>query len=119
MPFDLHIDWSLDAERLIGHLVPGPQHNGPEGHLHGGIAALCLDECMASLGHALDSIHTVTGTLELRYRRPIPLDGRALRVEAWRETPGRRATRVRGRLLDGDGNVAVEAKGLFVRVASA
>ena len=117
MPFDLDIAWSLDGERLIGRLTPGPQHKGPEGHLHGGIAALCLDECMAALGHALDKIHTITGKLELRYRRPVPLDGRELRVESWRDGDARRATRVRGHLLDGDGLLAVEAKGLFVRVS--
>ena len=83
--------------------------------LHGGVAALCLDECMAALGHALDRIHTVTGTLNLRYRKPIPLDGRVVRVEAWREGEGRRATRVQGRIVTADGDVAVEATGLFIR----
>lgn len=116
MPFDIDMDWSLDGERLVARFTPASHHNGPEGYLHGGIAALCLDECMAALGHTLDGLHTVTGTLKLRYRRAVPLDGRVLRVESWRESPGRRATRVSGHLLDADGLPAVEATGLFVRI---
>ena len=83
--------------------------------MHGGIAALCLDECMAALGHALDRIHTVTGTLNIKYRKPILLDGRAIRIESWREGDGRRATKVNGRIVTADGVVAVEATGLFIR----
>jgi len=62
-------------------------------------------------------VHCVTATLELRYRRPVPVDGRPLRAEAWRDhTRSRRRQRVRGRLLLPDGSVAVEASGIFVQV---
>jgi acyl-coenzyme A thioesterase PaaI-like protein len=115
MPFDIDMEWSLEPPGLVARFVPGPQHHGPADTLHGGIAALCLDECMAALGHALDRIHTVTGSLNLRYRKPVPLDGRPIRVESWRETDGRRVTKVFGRILTADGDVAVEANGLFVR----
>ena len=115
MPFDIDMDWSLEPPGLVARFTPGPQHKGPPGMLHGGVAALCLDECMAALGHALDRIHTVTATLNLRYRKPVPLDGRVVRVEAWREGDGRRATKVFGRIVTADGDVAVEANGLFFR----
>ena len=117
MPFDIDMDWSLEPPGLVARFTPGPQHNGPPGMLHGGVAALCLDECMAALGHALDRIHTVTATLNLRYRKPVPLDGRVVRVEAWREGDGRRATKVFGRIVTADGDVAVEANGLFFRLS--
>lgn len=126
MPFDIDMEWSLEEPGLVARFVPGPQHKGPPGMLHGGVAALCLDECMAALGHALDRIHTVTGTLNLRYRKPIPLDGRVVRVESWRDSPpggggttqGRRATKVHGRIVTADDVVAVEATGLFIRSGS-
>lgn len=117
MPFDIDMEWSLEPPGLVAVFTPGPQHHGPADTLHGGIAALCLDECMAALGHAVDRIHTITGTLNLRYRKPVPLDGRPVRVEAWRDGAGRRATKVFGRIVTADGDVAVEASGLFVRVA--
>ena len=118
MPFDIDMEWFLEPPGLIAVFTPGPQHKGPPGMLHGGVAALCLDECMAALGHALDRIHTVTGTLNLKYRKPIPLDGRAVRVESWRDSDGRRATKVHGRIVTADGVVAVEATGLFIRSGS-
>lgn len=116
MPFDIDMDWSLEPPGLVARFTPGPHHHGPVNTLHGGIAALLLDECMAALGHALDRVHTITGTLNVRFRKPIPLDGRVVRVEAWRDSPPRRATKVFGRIVTADEEVAVEAQGLFVRV---
>jgi hypothetical protein len=72
---------------------------------------------MAALGYVLDNVRTVTATLSLRYRLPVPIDGRPVRIEAWRDgsRAGRRVQRVHGRLLLADGVVAVEAEGLFAR----
>ena len=113
----LGLEFSTEPPGVVGVFEPKYLHEGPRGHLHGGIAALCLDETMARLGHALDGIYTVTAKLELRYRKPIPLDSGTIRVEAWREQPeGRRIQHVRGRLLIDRRVVAVEARGLFVQV---
>lgn len=115
MPFDIDMEWSLEPPGLVAMFTPGPQHYGPADLLHGGIAALVLDECMAAYGNAVDRVHTITGTLNLKYRKPVALDGRPLRVEAWREGELRRVNKMFGRLLTADGEVAVEASGLFVR----
>ena len=102
---------------MVSMFRPDAVHRGRAGFLHGGLAALVLDETMAALSIVLDREHTVTATMELKYRRPVPLDGRPLRIEAWRERPeARRVNRVHGQLLLDDGTVAVEAIGLFVRV---
>ena len=103
---------------VVASFVPGQSHRGAPGVLHGGVAATCLDEAMASVGWFLDGVHCVTATLELRYRRPVPIDGRPLTVEAWRERPdARRRQRIHGRIRLPDGAVAVEASGIFVQVA--
>ncbi len=100
---------------LVGEVVPRPEWAGTPGLLHGGMAAALLDDCMGGLSHALDRIATITATLDLRFRRPVPLDGGVLRVEAWREQPGlRKRTRVHGRLLLDDGSAAVEATALMI-----
>src|SRR5206468_12344642 len=81
-----------------------------------GMAASCLDETMAALGYMLDRVHCITATLNLRYRRPVPIDVGAVRLEAWRDRPeSRRRQRVHGRLLLPGGEVAVEATGIFVQ----
>jgi acyl-coenzyme A thioesterase PaaI-like protein len=99
----------------MGEIVPDRGWRGPPGILHGGMAAALLDECMGALSHGLDRIATVTVTLDVRFRLPVPLDGQAVRVEAWREQPElRRRNRVHGRLLLADGTAAVEATALML-----
>ena len=114
---NLGLEWSKEPPGLVSTFTPTTSHRGRPGYLHGGLAATVLDETMAALGWATDGIHTVTATLELRYRLPVPLDGHPLRIEAWRDGPQpRRVQKVHGRILLSDGTAAVEAVGLFVRV---
>ncbi|HVV38462.1 MAG TPA: PaaI family thioesterase [Acidimicrobiales bacterium] len=116
MPFDIDMEWSLEPPGLVARFTPGPAHQGPHKNLHGGVAAYVLDETMAGLGQTLYKVHLVTGTLTLKYRKPVPIDGREVRVEAWREGDARRAMKVFGRIVTADDVVAVEASGLFIRV---
>lgn len=115
-PLGLGLRFTKEPPGLVATFDPKPGHRGPPGFLHGGIAATVLDETMASLGWALDDVACVTATLELKYRKAVPLDGRPVRIEAWRErVEARRTQRVQGRLLLADGSVAVEASGIFVQ----
>ena len=116
-PAGLGLRFSAEPPGVVAVFRPRPEHRGAPGLLHGGLAATCLDETMAAVGYVLDGVHLVTATLELKYRRPVPIDGRPLRAEAWRDNPApRRRQRLRGRLLLADGTVAVEATGIFVQV---
>jgi acyl-coenzyme A thioesterase PaaI-like protein len=116
-PIGLGLEFTAEAPGVTAAFRPRPEHCGAPGILHGGVAATCLDETMAALGFVIDGVHCVTATLELRYRRPVPVDGRPLRTEAWRDrTDNRRRQRVNGHLLLADGTVAVEASGIFVQV---
>ena len=115
-PINLGLTFAREGERCIATFRPRPDHRGVPGFLHGGVAATVLDETMASLGWMLDGVHCVTATLELKYRKPVSLDG-ALRIEAWREDPApKRRHRVLGRILTPAGIVAVEASGIFISV---
>ena len=110
----------VDGEsRVLGQWVPGKEFQGPANHLHGGVSSTLLDEAMARLAHVLDGQHSITATLNVRFRRPVPLDGRPLTVEAWRENDpplSSRRHRLFGRITLEDGTTAVEAEGLFVRL---
>jgi acyl-coenzyme A thioesterase PaaI-like protein len=118
-PISLGLEFKVEEPGLVAIFRPRREHRGPPGHLHGGLAATCLDETMAALGYALDGVHCVTGTLDLRFRKPVPLDAGDIRIEAWRDrAEARRRQRVYGRMLLPDGTVAVEASGIFLQVPS-
>ena len=116
-PLGLGLLFKKEPPGLVACFQPKAAHRGPPGFLHGGMAAAALDETMASLSWALDGVACVTATLDLRYRKPVPLAGSALRLEAWRaDGAAKRTQRVHGRLLLAEGTVAVEARGIFVQV---
>jgi acyl-coenzyme A thioesterase PaaI-like protein len=109
------LSFAVDGDRVVATFTPRLEHRGAPGFLHGGFAAMALDETLAAVGWLLDGQHVVTATLELRYRRPVPLSAGPLRVEAWRVgRESARRWRVEGRLLLADGTVAVEGRGIFV-----
>jgi acyl-coenzyme A thioesterase PaaI-like protein len=110
------LSFAVDGDRVVATFTPRHEHRGAPGFLHGGFAAMALDETLAAVGWLLDGQHVVTATLELRYRHPVPLAAGPLRVEAWRVDArgSSRRWRVEGRLLLADGTVAVEGRGVFV-----
>jgi acyl-coenzyme A thioesterase PaaI-like protein len=112
----LGLAFTEEPPGVVARFTPSARHQGAPGYLHGGFAAMALDETMAAVGWFADREHCVTATLDLRYRRPVPIDGRIVRVEAWRDrAESRRRQRVHGRVLLADGTVAVEASGIFVQ----
>jgi acyl-coenzyme A thioesterase PaaI-like protein len=107
------------SRTLAAAFDPDPEWAGVPGYLHGGMAAAVLDECLGALSHALDDLPCMTGTLDLRYRKPVPLDGSTLRIETWREQDEpRRRCRAHGVLLLADGTAAVTASALMIAVPS-
>ncbi|MGH9184972.1 MAG: PaaI family thioesterase [Acidimicrobiales bacterium] len=108
----------LTTERLdddgVAHfgIVCPPEHEGGPGVAHGGWAAGVLDEV---LGHVplLHDQKSVTGTLTVRYERPVPV-GRLLEARAWVATKEPRKWFIEGELvLASSGAVLGRAYGLF------
>ncbi len=91
-------------------VVLGAAYEGPPGCAHGGVSALLLDHLMGVTASQMNRV-TLTGTLTLRYRNPLPLgrvrldgrvsgeEGRKVFVEA---------------TITGDLGVAIEAEGIFI-----
>ena len=106
----LHVERSTDGKAWSRfHL--GPQYEGPPGLVHGGVSALLLDQLCGEAAAAGGS-PGMTGRLTLHYRRPTPLGD--LSGEAWIDQVEGYKTTVKGHLQDADGNVTVEAEGLFI-----
>ncbi|MFL6107117.1 MAG: PaaI family thioesterase [Marmoricola sp.] len=86
-------------------------YEGPPGKVHGGVLALVLDQIFGEAAAAGGS-PGMTGTLTLRYRKPTALG--ACSASAWVDSTAGIKTIVKGELRDADGDVTVEAEGLFI-----
>ncbi len=105
---------TIDGSTAVAELWPQPEHRGNPGWLQGGLAATVLDHVSARAGAAALGHPVVTGTLELRYRHPVALDGGPYRVEATAGSPRGRTVRVTAAIVDRAGRRLVDSKGLFV-----
>lgn len=101
---------------LLGIFKIEDEHQSYPERTHGGILCAMLDEL---IGRAIwmidDSIWGVTIDIELKYRKPVPLDctiyGRARTVEQ-----RSRVFKGTGEILLEDGTVAAEASGHYFRL---
>lgn len=89
----------------------GALYEGPPGLVHGGVSALVLDQLLGEAA-AVGGGPGMTGRLTVHYRRPTPL-GR-LSLEGWLDSTDGRKTVARGEIRDPEGNLTVEAEGLFI-----
>jgi hypothetical protein len=94
------VDVTPTPDGLMGRCTLGIAHEGPPGYSHGGMSAMLLDELMgrACVAHGMPGL---TVSLQLRYRRPVPL-----------ETPLRILARVSGtdnRKIYVTGSITTEA----------
>ena len=91
-------------------------HQSYPGRVHGGISAAILDE---TIGRAIsvsdETVWGVTGSLELRYKKPVPIDSDLITVA--------RVTRDTRKLFEGEGviilpngEIAVTAKAKYVKM---
>jgi acyl-coenzyme A thioesterase PaaI-like protein len=95
--------------------VPRSEYRGAPHVLHGGVTATALDEILVWAGILMEDVMTVTGRLDLRYRRPIGLGDELVARGRVVGRSGRRL-KVEGALL-ADGVVAAEASGLYLVAA--
>lgn len=95
---------------------PQKEHTGAPGWVQGGLAATVLDFVSARVARrALDS-PVATGTLDLRYRQPVLIDGGPYEVIGTAEGARSRTVRVSSAIVNSSGHHLVEATGLFVAV---
>lgn len=108
--------YELDNGEIVALFKPSKEHQGYPGRLHGGIASAILDE---TIGRAIminhDDIWGVTVELNLRYKKPVPIE-EELRVVG-------RITRDCSRLFEGTGEIllsngepAVTAEAKYIKL---
>ena len=109
----LHLDdWDWRDGLATAVFRPRPEHVGADDTLHGGLAATVLDVAMVWAGILQERVLSVTGTLNLRFRKPLFVTDTITAVGWVDERRGRRL-KLAGRLEAGDG-IAAEATGLYL-----
>jgi len=119
-PYGLQLVFRLENNTIVADFQPREEHQGFPGVIHGGIVAAVLDEALnrtSLLGK--NPAWTMTGRLEVRYRRAVPY-GQLLRVRASLDSE-------RGRMLQASGKVTfandesvvlAEAQGTFMSLSA-
>ncbi|GAA4103215.1 PaaI family thioesterase [Nocardioides kongjuensis] len=100
-----------DGGSVAGTVNLGIPYQGPPGCVHGGISALLLDHTLG-VANAHAGTSGMTGTLTLRYERPVPLHT-DLVVRGWQERVEGRKIWSHGTITSGE-EVLVRAEGLFI-----
>lgn len=116
-PVGLHLDPAeIDGDEVVADYRPIHHHAGAGDTLHGGLAATVLDEIMVWAGILVHGALTVTGTMDLRYRRPVTVTD-DIQVRGRVERRRGRALRCSSMLMV-EGEAAVTATGLYLVVRS-
>jgi acyl-coenzyme A thioesterase PaaI-like protein len=107
------LSWSDDGT-VSSEVELGAAYEGPPGCVHGGVSSLLLDHLMGETASAAHTRLIVTGTLTLRYLRPLPLGKVRMQAQITREDERKvTVTAYLGCDAYGD-DPAVEATGLFI-----
>ncbi len=108
--------YETEEKELIAVFTPKPEHQSYPDTLHGGVSSAILDETIgrAICAHYGDMVWGVTMELRMKFRKPVPY-GLELKAVG-------RITLDKGRIFEGegeiylpDGEVAVSAKGLYMK----
>lgn len=119
-PYGLHLVFRQENDTVVADFSPREEHQGFPGVIHGGIVAAVLDEALGRtslLGNNKE--WTMTGKLEVRYRRYVPY-GPLLRVRARLESERRRMLQASGALTlaENESVILAEAQGIFLPLSS-
>jgi acyl-coenzyme A thioesterase PaaI-like protein len=118
-PYGLHLVFRQEGDTIVADFQPREEHQGFPGIIHGGIVASLLDEVLGRTSLLSNQPEwTMTGRLEVRYRRYVPY-GPLLRVRAKLDGERRRLMLASGvlTLADDENAVLAEAKASFMTLS--
>jgi acyl-coenzyme A thioesterase PaaI-like protein len=118
-PQGLHLVFTTDTTNpespiSTAHINLTRLHEGPPGHIHGGIVAALLDEAMSKLNRPLNVL-AMTRHMEVDYLRPAPLYTPLVLISRHLRREGRKLFH-QAEIQQPDGTVLARGKGLFIVV---
>ena len=109
--------FELENNQIVATFNPCKFHQGYPGRLHGGLASAILDEAM---GRAIlisdDKIWGVTVELNVKFKKPIPLDNN-IKVICKLMEDSSRLFEAEGKIVLDNGDVAVAASGKYIKLS--
>jgi acyl-coenzyme A thioesterase PaaI-like protein len=106
-----------DSTRVIGEAQFEQQHEGPPGHVHGGVLAAAFDELLG-MTQSLSGATGMTGRLTVHYRRPTPLHMPVHFEGQVQNVSGRKISVIGASFIEVEGErvVTAESEGLFISI---
>ncbi len=112
-PIGLKLQFRNEGGIARCKFTPGPEYQGWPGIVHGGILSTILDEAMGWVA-LFNGKKTVTGKLEIRFRKPARI-GESLLIEGKIARDGGRFLIIKAEARDSSGNIVAEGTGtMFV-----
>ena len=114
-PIGLHLEFQLATDGSVVCLTIIPDtYEGPPGYVHGGMIATLLDEIMSKSIRAVGAM-AMTRQMEVDYLRPVP-SGAPIRLEGRLSRSEDRKFWSEARILNAQGTVLAQSKGLFIKI---
>ena len=115
-PCSLKIAFYLEESgEVVSHFQLSDHYEGYPGIMHGGVIAAILDEICGRAVTSQEDEFMVTSKLELRYRKPVPIN-QDLVAKARRISRKGRVGIAHGEILDSQGTLLAEAEGVYVQI---
>ena len=113
-PIGLRLKFEQDGPVCRTHFTSGPEHQGWNGVLHGGLISTMLDEAMSQWIWARDYV-AVTAEITTRFSVAVPI-GQPITIEAALEAERGLVVEMSGKVILPDGTVAARCKAKFLKV---
>ena len=112
----LHLEFEKLADSVKTTYSALEEHQGFPGYLHGGIISTLLDEVMNRIS-VLENQWTMTGRMDVRFRRPVMI-GQTVTVIGRKIRGHGRVWEVQGSVRLPSGTLAAEATGTYILIPS-
>lgn len=113
-PIGLQLDgFTVDGNAVRCAWKPRAEYRSFPDVIHGGIVTAALDEVMAWTGMLLTGHAVVTGTMDLRFRRPAPRTAAFTLIGRLDDHRGKRVM-LAGTMQDDEDREIASAKGMFI-----
>lgn len=117
-PIGLHLEFfenNGEPQELICRWRADQRFRGLGSVLHGGIQCGLFDEIMGWTAHHFLKTSSVTGSLEVRFQRPVHI-GQDIEVRCHIEKTQDRSVHLIARLMNEQGQVCSQGKGVYIIV---